>query len=137
MDTHSPKLKSALDLVIDFLLARSEELVEIRAASGQVELRIRLTEQGPVLHMEAVRLKLKATAARRELAEETGYTAPRWRHLGSTSPNPAIQGNRLHTYLALDAACTEPPSPDDGEALAVWTAPLAEVMAMLLSLIHI
>lgn len=72
-----------------------------------------------------------ATAARRELAEETGYTAPRWRHLGSTSPNPAIQGNRLHTYLALDAACTEAPSPDDGEALAVWTAPLAEVTAML------
>lgn len=31
MDTHSPKLKSALDLVIDFLLARSEELVEVRA----------------------------------------------------------------------------------------------------------
>lgn len=41
----------------------SEELVEIRAASGQVELRIRLTEQGPVLQMEAVRLKLKATEA--------------------------------------------------------------------------
>lgn len=43
--------------------AGTEELVEIRAASGQVELRIRLTEQGPVLHMEAVRLKLKATEA--------------------------------------------------------------------------
>jgi phage gp45-like len=37
-----------------------EELVEIRAASGQVELRIRLTEQGPVLQMEAVRMTLKA-----------------------------------------------------------------------------
>ena len=41
----------------------SEELVEVRAASGQVELRIVLTEQGPVLQMEAVRLKLKATEA--------------------------------------------------------------------------
>ena len=38
-----------------------DELVEIRAASGQIELRIILTEQGPVLQMEAVRLKLKAT----------------------------------------------------------------------------
>lgn len=41
----------------------TDELVEIRAASGQVELRIVLTEQGPVLQMEAVRLKLKATEA--------------------------------------------------------------------------
>jgi len=41
----------------------SEELVEIRAASGQLELRIRLTEQGPVLQMEAVRLQLKASEA--------------------------------------------------------------------------
>ncbi len=70
-------------------------------------------------------------AARRELAEETGYTAARWRHLGSTSPNPAIQGNRLHTWLALDATLTEAPSPDEGEALEVSTAPLAEVTAML------
>ncbi len=41
----------------------NEELVEIRAASGQIELSIRLTEQGPVLQLEAVRLKLKATEA--------------------------------------------------------------------------
>lgn len=41
----------------------SEELVEIRAASGQLELRIRLTEQGPVLQMEAVRMQLRATEA--------------------------------------------------------------------------
>ncbi len=41
----------------------NEELVEIRAASGQVEVRIRMTEQGPVLQLEAVRLKLKATEA--------------------------------------------------------------------------
>jgi 8-oxo-dGTP pyrophosphatase MutT (NUDIX family) len=72
-------------------------------------------------------------AARRELAEETGFTAPRWRHLGSSSPNPAIQGNRLHTWLALDAALTGPPRPDDGEALEVWTVPLAQVTAMLRS----
>ena len=39
----------------------ADELVEIRAASGTVEVRILLTEQGPVLQMEAVRLKLKAS----------------------------------------------------------------------------
>ncbi len=41
----------------------SDQLVEIRAESGMVELRIRLTEQGPVLQMEAVRLQLKASEA--------------------------------------------------------------------------
>lgn len=41
----------------------SEELVEIHASSGQLELRIKLTEQGPVLQMESVRLQLKASEA--------------------------------------------------------------------------
>jgi phage gp45-like len=41
--------------------AGSDELVEIRSSSGQVELRIRLTEEGPVLQMESARLQLKAS----------------------------------------------------------------------------
>ena len=36
------------------------DLVEIHAAGGQVELRIRLTPEGPVLQMESIRLSLKA-----------------------------------------------------------------------------
>lgn len=39
----------------------SDELVEIRSSSGMVEVRIRLTEAGPVLQMEAVKLQLKAS----------------------------------------------------------------------------
>jgi hypothetical protein len=39
------------------------QLVEIRAESGTVEVRIALTEQGPVLQMESVRLAIKATEA--------------------------------------------------------------------------
>jgi hypothetical protein len=38
-----------------------DELVEIRSSSGMVEVRIKLTEAGPVLAMEAVKLQLKAT----------------------------------------------------------------------------
>jgi hypothetical protein len=41
----------------------SDQLVEIRSGSGMVEVRIRLTEQGPVLQMESVRLELKASEA--------------------------------------------------------------------------
>jgi hypothetical protein len=38
-----------------------DQLVEIRSESGMVEVRIQLTEQGPVLQMEAVRMQLKAS----------------------------------------------------------------------------
>lgn len=38
-----------------------DELVEIRGASGQIEVRIKLTEDGPVLQMESARLQLKAS----------------------------------------------------------------------------
>ena len=40
-----------------------EDLVEIRGSSGMLEVRIRLTEHGPVLQMESARLQLKATEA--------------------------------------------------------------------------
>jgi phage gp45-like len=40
-----------------------DQLVEIRAESGMLEVRIRLTEAGPVLQMESARLQLKATEA--------------------------------------------------------------------------
>lgn len=40
-----------------------DQLVEIRSESGMLEVRIRLTEQGPVLQMESARLQLKATEA--------------------------------------------------------------------------
>lgn len=40
-----------------------DQLVEIRSESGMLELRIKLTEQGPVLQMESVRMQLKASEA--------------------------------------------------------------------------
>ena len=39
-------------------------------------------------------------AAARELREETGYRAGRVRFLGAVNPNPAVFGNRVHSYLA-------------------------------------
>ena len=71
------------------------------------------------------------TAAKRELEEETGYTAVTWRSLGSALPNPAIQNNRLHSYLALDARCTAETRFDSSEVIELQTAPLSEVRTML------
>jgi hypothetical protein len=37
-----------------------DDLVEVRSGNGTLELRIRITAEGPVLEMESVRLKLTA-----------------------------------------------------------------------------
>lgn len=71
------------------------------------------------------------TAAARELLEETGYTSESWKHLGTVSPNPAIQNNYLHSYVALDARKTHEPHLDDSEVVAVHTVPLAEMTEIL------
>jgi 8-oxo-dGTP pyrophosphatase MutT (NUDIX family) len=42
------------------------------------------------------------SAARRELAEETGYSAGRMTLLGRMRPNPAFMNNWCYTYLAED-----------------------------------
>jgi ADP-ribose pyrophosphatase len=40
------------------------------------------------------------TAAVRELAEETGYRAGRWRKLGAFYPSPGVLTERTHLYVA-------------------------------------
>ena len=55
-------------------------------------------------------------AARRELREETGYTTGQLVQLGSVHPNPAIQTNRCHVFLARDLSEAGPPQPDEHEA---------------------
>lgn len=44
-----------------------------------------------------------AEAARRECLEETGYRVREVLPLGVLNPNPALFGNRLHTFCAFDA----------------------------------
>jgi ADP-ribose pyrophosphatase len=70
-------------------------------------------------------------AAARELEEETGFTAKTWRPLGSVSPNPAIFGNRLWSFLALDAVQTHQQRLDTSEVIEIDVVPLPEVQAML------
>lgn len=70
-------------------------------------------------------------AARRELREETGYTAPRWSYLGSVEPNPAFLDNVCHHWLAEDAELTHPTEPDPGEDIEVETLAPDAVRRML------
>jgi len=66
-------------------------------------------------------------AARRELREETGYTAERWTALGPVEPNPAFQNNLCHHYLAEGARATHALELDPGEDIVVDTLGLDEV----------
>jgi ADP-ribose pyrophosphatase len=70
-------------------------------------------------------------AAARELEEETGYTAKCWKPIGTVLPNPAIQGNRLHSFLALDAEATSSQRLDTSEVIAIDVVPLVDVQQML------
>jgi 8-oxo-dGTP pyrophosphatase MutT (NUDIX family) len=54
-------------------------------------------------------------AARRELEEETGFTAQRWQHVISLHPNRATHTNRVHFFLASGAAYDRPPRLNAGE----------------------
>jgi 8-oxo-dGTP pyrophosphatase MutT (NUDIX family) len=70
-------------------------------------------------------------AAARELLEETGYRAKRWRSLGWAHPNPAAQNNRLFMMLATDAEQIAEPLVDANEELDVVVLPRALLRARL------
>lgn len=62
-------------------------------------------------------------AARRELLEETGYTAERFHYLGFVYPNPAIQNNRCHTFLAEPARRAQAQHLEGSEDIEVLELP--------------
>jgi hypothetical protein len=63
----------------------SDQVVEIRGASGAVELRVKITEEGPVLLVEAIRIALKA-------ADAVDVDCTRFRVSASQSIELASQG---------------------------------------------
>ncbi|WP_257462604.1 NUDIX hydrolase [Archangium lipolyticum] len=74
-----------------------------------------------------------AEAAARELEEETGYVPGRVVRLGQVHPNPAIQSNRCHSYLALDCVKAHEGRQDAGEDIAVELHPRSAVPQLILS----
>ena len=67
-----------------------------------------------------------AATARRELLEETGYSSEDWVSLGWCTPNPAVQDNRCHLFLALDCRSVADLDLDPSEELRVWAVPWRE-----------
>lgn len=64
-----------------------------------------------------------ATAAARELLEETGHVADRFDLLGSVNPNPALFGNVCSTFLAQGARRVAPVRNQGAEETQVVIVP--------------
>jgi len=60
-----------------------------------------------------------ATAAARELLEETGYVSNKWTYLGAVEPNPAFHNHLCHHWLAEAAEPVQAQDQGAGEAIQV------------------
>lgn len=67
------------------------------------------------------------TAAKRELMEETGYSAEQWIYLGRVASNPVFMDSYVHHYLAIDAEKTAETSHEPAEDITIAELPIEEV----------
>lgn len=74
-----------------------------------------------------------ASAAARELLEETGYSAPSIRLVHTLSPNPATHANRLHVALAEGVILAGGQALDGSEAIEIVKLPIAEAVRIALN----
>lgn len=91
-----------------------------RAAVGQTLIELPAGTLAPPETPEA--------AAARELDEETGYRAARWRLLTEFYPSPGILSERMFLYLAEDLHPGRP-HPDPGEEVEPLVVPWPEALA--------
>ena len=68
-----------------------------------------------------------AETARRELREETGYSAGEIVPIGIVRPNPAIFTNRCYSYLAVDCVLEGELQQDAGEDIEVVIVPTDQI----------
>ena len=70
------------------------------------------------------------TCAKRELTEETGYTAREMKKLGVITPLPAYSDERIHIFLAMGLARAAQDL-DDDELLSVHPVAMHTALAMI------
>ena len=70
-------------------------------------------------------------AARRELAEETGYRESEMLLLGSVHPNPAFLNNRCYTFLAKGVSLVKEQEQDEKEDIEVVAKPLEQIPTLI------
>ena len=72
-------------------------------------------------------------AARRELAEETGYTGGKWELLGSLASSPSLKDNWAYLFLARGVEETAAPDPDEHEMVEVVKVPVTDLRSLVRS----
>ena len=72
-----------------------------------------------------------SVAALREMQEETGYFSDEMIHIGTVEPNPAIQTNRCHTFLARNAYLKSPQNFDPTESIELELIKAEKVLEMI------
>lgn len=73
----------------------------------------------------------RLSAAKRELAEETGLTAASWTHLCDTVTTPGFSDELISLYLARDLSSGDS-HPDEDEFLNIDRIPLKEAVEMVM-----
>ena len=66
-------------------------------------------------------------AAKRELMEETGYSAQQWQYLGAVEPNPAFHNHLCHHWLATDVELVGTQQQGAGENIDVELMSVEEI----------
>ena len=70
-------------------------------------------------------------AAKRELIEETGYRAERWRRIFRFYASPGFMAETMAVYLATGLRLGEA-EPEDDEVIQIRMVPLAQALKMVL-----
>lgn len=113
------------DYVTVLAMTKAEEFLLVRQYRPAVET---FCMELPSGHVDAGETPLEA--ARRELLEETGYTAQKFVELGRLRPDIGRLSNHLWCYLARDVTPhPNPPAPEAG--IERMLCPRVDVLSML------
>ncbi len=110
-------------------ITSSGEIILLRQYRFAVEQRILEFPAGTLENGEA-----PLTAMKRELGEETGYIASKWRSLGEMLPCPGYSNEVIHMFLAEDLKALQKRPPGDAdEDITVIQIPPKELDALIAS----
>jgi hypothetical protein len=78
------------------VVGEGDQIVEIRSPSGMLELRIKLTEEGPVLQIEGVKMELKATESVEIAAKRIALKAEESIDVVAENDDVRVVGKKIH-----------------------------------------